>query len=181
MGQYFLVVNLDKKQYLSPHSLADGAKLLELEKGTPVAFFVLASQGAPDLGSVAGRWAGDRIVVAGDWGEEEHLLPAAEVRAFRKKHPGEPANVYGVASALYKDVSFEVLEKLLAIDFVRELLGARVKKVLSFQADFSTQKDRRKIERVLAQLDKKRPGGRKAARRAPATKPRRASPTRGRN
>ena len=29
MGQYYLVVNLDKKEFLHPHKLGDGLKLME--------------------------------------------------------------------------------------------------------------------------------------------------------
>jgi hypothetical protein len=38
MGQYYLIVNLDKKQYLHPHRFGDGLKLLEFG----------ASGGGPD-------------------------------------------------------------------------------------------------------------------------------------
>ena len=32
MGQYFIIVNLEKREYIHPHDLKRGAKLLELSK-----------------------------------------------------------------------------------------------------------------------------------------------------
>jgi len=32
MGQYFIIVNLEKREYILPHALKRGAKLLELSK-----------------------------------------------------------------------------------------------------------------------------------------------------
>ena len=85
MGQYHIVVNLDKQEYLIPWKFADGAKLLEFgasAMGTMTALAVLLSdspdRGGGDLHSDDrewyGRWAGDRITVAGDYadGDEGH-------------------------------------------------------------------------------------------------------------
>jgi len=33
MGQYYFIVNLDKKEYLHPHKLGDGLKLREICNG----------------------------------------------------------------------------------------------------------------------------------------------------
>ena len=44
MGQYFLIVNLDKKEYLHPHKFGDGLKLLEFgcsSQGTLTALTLL--------------------------------------------------------------------------------------------------------------------------------------------
>lgn len=76
MGQYRLVVNLDKQQYVKPHALGDGAKLMELS-ATATALCVLLAyangQGGGDCRSnnpVIGSWAGDRVVVAGDYADD---------------------------------------------------------------------------------------------------------------
>lgn len=70
MGEYYLVVNLDKKQYLRPHFFADGAKLGEFShngRGTMAALAVLLLGGLdPDAGELAGTWCGDRIAILGD-------------------------------------------------------------------------------------------------------------------
>jgi hypothetical protein len=80
MGQYYMVVNLDKKQYIRPHAFDDGAKLLEFgcsAGSTMTALALLLSSGNgrgggdhPSSAPPIGSWAGDRIVVAGDCGDK---------------------------------------------------------------------------------------------------------------
>jgi len=91
MGQYRKVVNLTKKEWLNPHRFGDGMKLLEFgasDYGTMLALAVLLSDspnagGSGDLRSDDrewyGRWAGDNIIVTGDYAETG---PACE--------PGKP-------------------------------------------------------------------------------------------
>lgn len=77
MGQYHVVVNLDKEQYLNPREFGDGVKLLEfaLSSGgvmTALALLLAESnnRGGGDLPtthSLIGSWAGDRITVVGDY------------------------------------------------------------------------------------------------------------------
>jgi hypothetical protein len=79
MGQYYKVVNLDKKEFIYPHAFGDGLKLMEFgcsSCGTMTALAVLLAnsngRGGGDLRSdneIVGSWAGDRIVVAGDYAE----------------------------------------------------------------------------------------------------------------
>lgn len=77
MGQYFYVVNLDKKQYLHPHRFEDGLKAVELASGDntmrALAMLLTKSDGggggdfAPDPTGIIGSWAGDRIWIVGDY------------------------------------------------------------------------------------------------------------------
>lgn len=134
MGQYYVAVNLDRKEYLNPHAFGDGAKLLEFGSdsyGMMTALAMLLADGngrgggdiqrtyyANDkkqggwrarkgervewqnisdsfLGDgtknygkgfvpeVAGTWAGDRIVITGDYADagkflDEDITPDAE-------------------------------------------------------------------------------------------------------
>jgi hypothetical protein len=116
MGQYHLVVNLDKKQYLHPCRLGDGQKLLEFADGgatlTALALLLAKDNGRgtgdlhaapPDAplerwerngfervrtphAPLVGSWAGDRIVIAGDYGdklpESDETLYALTLRTF---------------------------------------------------------------------------------------------------
>lgn len=117
MGQYWKVVNLDKREFIMPHTLGCGLKLWEQianQPGTGTALIILtAAQREPRGGGdfdmeenwhgierdtegkhgcepgpmpktypeiaadTIGRWAGDRIVVVGDYAEDSDL-PAAE-------------------------------------------------------------------------------------------------------
>ena len=87
MGQYFMPVNYDKKQFLHPHKFGDGLKATEFigGRGTMSALgFLLASpldqsgdfsmpndmQMPYDSEQLAGSWAGDRIEILGDYHDE---------------------------------------------------------------------------------------------------------------
>lgn len=83
MGQYHKVYNLDKKEYIHAHRIDCGLKLREqygFEKSTADALFVLLAvsngKGGGDIHPNhprIGSWGGDRIVVVGDYYEEEDL------------------------------------------------------------------------------------------------------------
>ena len=75
MGQYFLIVNLDRREYLDPWKLGCGAKLLEIAANpclNVLAFLLRQSSetGGGDIRKAyrnAGRWAGDRLAIVGDY------------------------------------------------------------------------------------------------------------------
>jgi hypothetical protein len=85
MGQYWIPVNLDKKEFVDPHKLGSGLKLWEQlanHPGTPEALLILCaampeSRGGGDLqeSDIIGRWAGDRIAIVGDYAERDDLPP----------------------------------------------------------------------------------------------------------
>ena len=89
MGQYFIIVNLDKKEYIHPHDLDTGAKLWEIcvNNVGGILLFLLRQSSASGGGDIhkdykyAGRWANDRIVVVGDYDSSE-LYEKAE-REFK--------------------------------------------------------------------------------------------------
>ena len=86
MGQYFLIANTEKKEYISPHDLGSGAKMAEI-MGTPrvgaFLMFLLGNsdgKGGGDLQSndrerpkhqsemdYFGHWANNRIEIIGDY------------------------------------------------------------------------------------------------------------------
>lgn len=83
MGQYHLTVNLDKKQFLDPHKLGDGLKLMEFGNsaggvmtGLAILLAVSNNRGGGDLHSdneLIGSWGGDRIAIIGDYAEDKDL------------------------------------------------------------------------------------------------------------
>ena len=107
MGQYYKVVNLDKKEYLDPHSFGDGAKLLEFgcsEVGMMTGLAILLAdgnnRGGGDLRSdhsLIGSWAGDRIVITGDYADEGRFNKGKQ-------------NLYTYAEDNFKNVSRDVIE-----------------------------------------------------------------------
>ena len=62
MGQYYLIANIDKKEFLNPHSLDNGAKLMEWSyqgnRMVNALFNLLQSD-----------WQGDRVYVVGDYAD----------------------------------------------------------------------------------------------------------------
>ncbi len=78
MGQYHKVYNADKREYIHAHRIDNGLKLMEqvgCDGSTADAvFFLLANSNGRGGGDAnphpfIGRWAGDRIVVQGDYAE----------------------------------------------------------------------------------------------------------------
>ena len=75
MGQYFRAVNLDKKEYVCPWKIGGLAKLWEwcMNKQAGIFPFLLRKSNEGGGGDIqkdyktAGRWAGDRIVLIGDY------------------------------------------------------------------------------------------------------------------
>ncbi len=134
MGQYYLVCNIDKKEFLHPHTLGDGLKLMEFAgsgDGTMLALGLLLADGCgrgggdyhtkkgakPDL-ELIGRWKGDRIVIAGDYADKGFTPKAAEwtpeQRAKLKDKFSEGTdldknvNLYAWAECFFENISLKV-------------------------------------------------------------------------
>lgn len=88
MGQYWIPVNIDKKEFIDPHRLGTGLKLWEQianHPGTGAALLILLANmpdprgggdfdtGYPAAEEAIGRWAGDRVILVGDYAEPGDL------------------------------------------------------------------------------------------------------------
>jgi len=101
MGQYHFVLNLDKKEYLHPHRLGDGLKLMEFGNsggGTMTALGLLLAGCAinepADLATQSihlGSWAGDRLAIIGDYAEADDL-PNEDAEAIYNQIFGDEAD-----------------------------------------------------------------------------------------
>jgi hypothetical protein len=75
MGQYFYIINTDKKEYIDPDNMNSGLKLWEICNNigaNSLLIYLLResedeSSAGGGIGKNAGRWARDRIVVVGDY------------------------------------------------------------------------------------------------------------------
>jgi hypothetical protein len=118
MGQYFLIVNLDKREFIHPCHFGDGLKFAEFSRnadGTMFALALLLSEGFRERGDdpIIGSWAGDRIVIAGDAaakdgagsraGRNLYTVVRETLDCAARKH-NEPG--------LYRDVSNEILRAM---------------------------------------------------------------------
>ena len=120
MGQYFIVVNETKKEYLVPHDFGDGLKLMEFGAsggGTMTALTLLLrqSESAEGIGGdyhgdptnrMLGRWAGDQIAVIGDYC---------------------PSGMYEEAHDSYENVSIETVLMMAEDPFLKQDLKERMK------------------------------------------------------
>jgi len=110
MGQYYKIVNIKKKQYISPYIFGDGSKLMEFSmsaNGVLAGLSILLAdgngRGGGDLHSendIVGSWAGDNIVVAGDYADEGKFVKDVN------------RNLYSIANIEGEDISLKVLDAL---------------------------------------------------------------------
>jgi hypothetical protein len=93
MGQYHQVYNTTKKEFLCGHDLDNGLKLVEQvawSGSTSTALFALLAnsngKGGGDFPEhdYIGRWAGDNIVIQGDYAQEgdQAYIPEAELESY---------------------------------------------------------------------------------------------------
>jgi len=112
MGQYYKVVNTTKGQTLTPHTFGSGAKLMEFSsdqmsimQGLAILLADGNGRGGGDLYSenpLVGSWAGDNIVVTGDYADEGKFVPVKD-----KKQ-----NLYQYSDENFEDISYKVIECL---------------------------------------------------------------------
>lgn len=104
MGQYHCVYNLDKREYIHANRIGNGLKLLEQVgfcKSTSSAVWLLLANSNGRGGGDAvkhpliGHWAGDRILVQGDYA-----------------NPGDQSYVQEEYLDTFKDISSSVKELL---------------------------------------------------------------------
>lgn len=114
MGQYYYVVNVTKRQYLHPHKFGDGLKLMEFGAsggGAMLGLAILLSdgngRGGGDLDSdseIVGSWAGDQIVIAGDYADPGRFTDDAYRNLFQSCDPEQGGR--------FEDISRQVLRAL---------------------------------------------------------------------
>jgi hypothetical protein len=134
MGQYYITVNVDKKQYLHPHKFGNGLKLMEFSsdgEGIAQALMLLLAhsnnRGGGDLhteNKLIGSWAGDRIVVAGDYDDDWLFVPDEykdtskhDADYGKRLHHDNSGSYYGetlysTAKRFFKDISDDIIREV---------------------------------------------------------------------
>lgn len=140
MGQYHIVVNIDKQEYLHAHRMGDGLKMLEfgcsgngVMTGLTILLACSHDRGGGDLhvdvsnpvhkaafDAAAGRWAGDRIIIVGDYTEKgdpgtEHFPE----EAWAKREDGYNGNPYSYVQKHYTDVSAIAMKAMMLDNYIR--------------------------------------------------------------
>jgi hypothetical protein len=120
MGQYHIVINLDKKEFIHPHEIGNGLKLHEqcgwrYSTATVLTMLLAASngRGGGDFSEhpLVGSWAGNRIAFIGDYAEVTDI-------------PGEDApSIYNQCSYNHKVSSKESQKWKNISSRVREMMS----------------------------------------------------------
>jgi hypothetical protein len=136
MGQYYVIANLDKREFVNPYAFGSGVKLMEFAgdgqsvmMGVAVLLASSNGQGGGDLHlpaestyeGIPGRWAGNRIVVAGDY-DDNPESPGYKVyeRCGDVSPLEELAGTVDDNLMSFRDISYEVLGCLLEDHHFRE-------------------------------------------------------------
>lgn len=139
MGQYYKAVNLDKKEFLSPHDCGNGAKLMEFGLSgmsmMSCVSILLADgngRGGGDLHSknpIIGSWAGDRIVITGDYADNGKFIPEDQGPLEWDGEEHEKYNLYTLASEDYgwKNVSVAAMRALAEDNYVKQAFEEQAK------------------------------------------------------
>lgn len=122
MSQYWIPVNLTKREYVHPHKPATGLQLWEQvanHPGTGAALLVLCAAMPQQRGGgvvaphpIIGRWAGDRVALVGDYAEDSDLqdspVPASTIYGLCHSAEEDPS----LGDARWTDVTSQVCEVL---------------------------------------------------------------------
>ena len=129
MGQYYVIANTTKREFIDPHAFGNGVKLMEFSmdgRSTMTGLAVLLASsngmGGGDLHlngdskfhHIPGRWAGNNIVIAGDY-DDRPGSPGCGIYGLC----GEVSPLQELAEAgsdeaeTFRDISYEVLGCLL--------------------------------------------------------------------
>jgi hypothetical protein len=102
MGQYFLIVNTDKKQFIDAWKFGEGVEILQAVSGYHAQALALLtcdmSQVRDRDGTLLGSWSGDQIIAAAEYASTN------ENDAVR--------NPYKLAREEFEDISYKALAML---------------------------------------------------------------------
>ena len=133
MGQYHILVNIDKKEFLHPHDIGLGLRQYEQTgfQGSLSDAMYLLSMSSPQNGGgdfpkiedVSGRWCGDRIVIVGDY------TPANAIPGF-----SDSDSLYEIATRNYTNIGEKIRKAFGAIfdiDYEKDFIGVWQRDILS--------------------------------------------------
>ena len=121
MGQYWKPVNLTKREFINPHKLKTGLKMVEQAFSADIAaaMVILLSvmpqrRGGGDMQNnpFIGRWAGDMVAFAGDYSVDEDMpnSPVPFSIAYALTHGDEIQFEDGTVHKPFTDVTDDVIE-----------------------------------------------------------------------
>lgn len=134
MGQYYLTINISKKQFLHPHNFNSGLKLLEFSRdsdGLMTGLALLLSsgngRGGGDLYSeseLIGSWAGDKIIIAGDYSDNIDFSLEENKSLYDEFHDQiinpEKCNWYQLADTCFQNISNDIIKVMCEDSYIKE-------------------------------------------------------------
>ena len=101
MGQYFLVVNTDKKQFIDAWKFGEGVETLQAVSGYHAQAIALLTcrmdQVRDTAGNLLGSWSCDQVIAAAEYASTEN---------------GAASNLYKTAREEFEDISYKALAML---------------------------------------------------------------------
>ena len=146
MGQYHILANIDKKEKVEPYGLGLGLKqwehLGEYNGTLADAIYLLVmtspARGGGDLPrtEISGRWAGDRVVILGDYTEQ------GDIRGVEKAN-----ELYREADNNYEDITTLVADAFETVFRIRpnnywnkafeEMVNGRMTEIIQERKDLN--------------------------------------------
>lgn len=166
MGQYFKIVNASKKEFIDIGDLGENNKYYYVGQGlNGIALGRLLMSGGDDWSKefyriyghpqedrlYFGAWAGDKIVVAGDYDQ-------ADTNGIKSSFEGETGqNLYDRVEVdnQYKDITVEVIEWLAKDSYTLDMLVERANRdvdLLKILSDLVFINNQKNIEKALIKI-----------------------------
>ena len=103
MGQYFLAVNCDKREFIHAHAFGDGLKFYEMCGSSDgvlagLAHLLCQTNDPTHKSAIVGSWAQNNITLVGDY---------------------DSSGLYATAMEEYKDVSFDLIRAMCCRDSLK--------------------------------------------------------------
>lgn len=110
MGQYFLIINTDKKQFLDPYCFGEGVADLQMISGFHAQALALLATKMNEIyeteNGLMSSWSGDFVVIAGDY------APPNKYGVKTTTPEKADRNLYKMARDEFEDISYKAFAML---------------------------------------------------------------------
>lgn len=142
MGQYFLIVNKDKKQFLDARKFGEGVEISQAVSGyhaQALALLTCRMDAVRDTNNnLLGSWSGDFVAAAGEYAAEP--------------------NLYKTARAEFEDISYKALAMLcdthesVCYELAEKALNPRYKKLIYHLGNAIGENGSPSLEQALSEV-----------------------------
>ena len=115
MGQYHVLVNVDKREVVNPHGLGLGLKQYEhtavngggsLADAMYILMMTSPARGGGDFPQtdISGRWTGDRVLVLGDYTEDSDVPSIPNVGSLNSEADKNYTDITDMVAKAFEEV-----------------------------------------------------------------------------